>query len=631
VCVNTSDPMKRSNTCLAVWEVAGWLALVSAACSGHPVDSAPSKPGSPGTSASPGDGGAGNAPAQTSGGGGMFARGGGVQGGSSTIGIGLFTGGAGSNECQRVVEFTTVKLAEPPPFDVVIVADNSDSLAWSRDDLASGLNTLLADVRGREVRLFVLTATQYGASTETAAPWLLGTSAISWKDPVTGAFYSNAMTEYHLVCTDAQGASTTCPESPATTAVSLTAKGTWQFQMPAPVAELTPAMTQAEFAEQQDLLSNAILAHSGGGAQVEQPLCTLNRYIRQDRSLLPQHAVFLVISDEDDTTDGRNCLVGHTTTLTAVGNLQECATDCDEYRYSVSGPICGRTINFNCVPVDDMGTLFPDQAQAHTLYQQVCDSAETAACTPEQLELSKHYCAPGSVPRDCVAQASETKPDSCFVSRTDANTDVCTTAFTFGGISYANLADYCTRTYGATAWANCERKGYKRTPRAGSVSIAFVPQQLVLGSTTAELTKSFHAQAKVAFEEDGYKVQAIILDPAYSCPVRAGQSYGTNLRELASSPKDVFAICEPYDAALDVIKGFAASLLVSEYPLHLESDEVVESVQITDQLGVERNAGPGGFTHDRTTDTLTIAPGVLTSNDRALAVEVVANCRPQMY
>lgn len=57
-----------------------------------------------------------------------------------------------------------MKLGEPAPFDLVIVADHSMSLAWSRDELSKGLQDLLANVEGRQVRVFLLTPTQYGAS-----------------------------------------------------------------------------------------------------------------------------------------------------------------------------------------------------------------------------------------------------------------------------------------------------------------------------------------------------------------------------------------------------------------------------------------------------------------------------------
>lgn len=549
--------------------------------------------------------------------------------GGTTIDLPSPEGGASGNECQRVVEFAAVKLAEPPPFDVVIVADHSDSLSWSRDDLAEGLATLLTNVRGREVRLFVLTPTQYGASSAAAEPWLLGNKFVSWRDPVTGEAYQNAMTEYRVECTDALGASMPCPEDPHAMPVTLTARGTWELRMPEPVATLLPDMTEAELAEQQEALSNAILSLAGSGAPVEQPLCTLNRYIVRDRALLPQNAVFLVISDEDDTTDPRHCLVGHTTTQTVGGEtLTPCNADCDEYRYTMTRTAPTLSVKFDCVPVDDLGTPYPELAQPRgaSLPSVDCEPDTTAPCAGRALEAAQNLCAPGTLPFDCVASCSAVKR-GCALTQPDATTNLCTQPFTHRGTTYQDLADFCTVSTGLSDWGACERAGYKRTPGTGSRSATMSPEPIVSGQTTRHLIDNFHKHARAAFGEDGYKVQAIILDPAFSCPVRMGQSYGTNLRALASSPADVFPICEPYSAALDDIKGFAATLVQTEYPLRLESDEVVESITITDGDGGTRTLR-AGFTHDPATNVLTIAPGVLTSNDRDLSVEVVANCRP---
>jgi len=66
------------------------------------------------------------------------------------------------------VNLRGVTITRPVPFDVVIVADNSDSLSWSRDSLSAGLKNLLSRVHGHEARFFVLTTTQYGASSQAA-------------------------------------------------------------------------------------------------------------------------------------------------------------------------------------------------------------------------------------------------------------------------------------------------------------------------------------------------------------------------------------------------------------------------------------------------------------------------------
>src|SRR6185295_3732443 len=90
--------------------------------------------------------------------------GGGAAGRAGTSGqITVEEGGAGG-DCEREVTLQAVVLGEPAPFDLVIVADHSQSLAWSRDELSSGLRELLTHAEGRDVRVFLLTPTQYGAS-----------------------------------------------------------------------------------------------------------------------------------------------------------------------------------------------------------------------------------------------------------------------------------------------------------------------------------------------------------------------------------------------------------------------------------------------------------------------------------
>src|SRR6187551_3997998 len=72
--------------------------------------------------------------------------------------------GGGGSKCTRVESISALAIERPEPFDVVIVADHSGSLSWSRDSLSAGLKNLLSYAHGQEVRFFVLTPTQYGAS-----------------------------------------------------------------------------------------------------------------------------------------------------------------------------------------------------------------------------------------------------------------------------------------------------------------------------------------------------------------------------------------------------------------------------------------------------------------------------------
>src|SRR6478736_9349315 len=65
-------------------------------------------------------------------------------------GGGFFVGSSGEAgtgaKCERNVSLTAVTLGEPQPFDLIIVADNSDSVAWSRNELSNGLHDLLTQV-----------------------------------------------------------------------------------------------------------------------------------------------------------------------------------------------------------------------------------------------------------------------------------------------------------------------------------------------------------------------------------------------------------------------------------------------------------------------------------------------------
>jgi hypothetical protein len=78
------------------------------------------------------------------------------------------------SSCTRTVNLRGVSITRPVPFDVVIVADNSDSLSWSRDSLSAGPQELLSRVHGHEARFFVLTTTQYGASSQAAVSPITG-------------------------------------------------------------------------------------------------------------------------------------------------------------------------------------------------------------------------------------------------------------------------------------------------------------------------------------------------------------------------------------------------------------------------------------------------------------------------
>src|SRR6478609_10657781 len=161
----------------------------------------------------------------------------GGQSGGSNLNVSHAGTGGGGPKCTRVETISALAIERPEPFDVVIVADHSGSLSWSRDSLSAGLKNLLAYAHGQEVRFFVLTPTQYGASSEaarTAGNWPL----VVWEDPVTGKAYTHAITEYREVCTYLTGASFDCAKRDEVGGDGITVKGSWEFQMPEPIAAI---------------------------------------------------------------------------------------------------------------------------------------------------------------------------------------------------------------------------------------------------------------------------------------------------------------------------------------------------------------------------------------------------------
>src|SRR6187551_554641 len=255
-------------------------------------------------------------------------------GGSGGSGLDVAqSGNGGGPKCTRVENISALAIERPEPFDVVIVADHSGSLSWSRDSLSAGLKNLLSYAHGQEVRFFVLTPTQYGASSE-AARTQGYLPLVTWKDPVTNKPYSHAITEFREVCTDLTGAPFDCAKRDEARGKGISIKGTWDFQMPPPIAAIKPDMTAAQIGEQQDKIAAGILALGSDGAQTEQPICTLNRYIAQMPSSLPKHAVFILLSDEDDQSTPEECLASYAYEEHEDGkNDAACTQNCDVYRF----------------------------------------------------------------------------------------------------------------------------------------------------------------------------------------------------------------------------------------------------------------------------------------------------------
>ena len=538
--------------------------------------------------------------------------------------------------CSRTVNLRDVTITRPVPFDVVIVADNSDSLSWSRDSLSAGLKNLLARVHGHEARFFVLTTTQYGASSQTAVSPITGKDLVSWKDSVTGAAYLNAVTTYQQECVDGSGAPITCPQAPPDTKQSWTVTGTWQFQMPPPVAAITGAMDDAEIAAQQKRIADAILALGGGGAQQEQPICTLLRYLGQAAAALPQHAVFVVLSDEDDTSPPEVCLKRYEATQkTNLPSTKEvCDSNCPEYVYLVNRRNQEERLEFTCVPVDDKGTAHPEQATQKSLVVKTIAHCEPDAgstpvsCDAADLTKAGVECGAGTLVQSCTHACADAKSVvQCNLSRPDNQTDLCTEPFEYNGVRYANLVEYCSRS-GDTGWDSCRSMGLRPSTADGGTSTSRSERTspLVSAKSTAEMIKFFKSDADRLIGKSNYSIEAIVLDPAFDCPLHSGQSYAPNLRSLASSANDVFPLCEDYAPAIERIATFADYLVQTSFPLDLDEYEAVDSVKVTSKAGVPRTVAADSYEYDRAAKLLRFHAGVLTAQDESLAVNVARYC-----
>jgi hypothetical protein len=535
--------------------------------------------------------------------------------------------------CEREIAFQAVVLSDPEPIDVVIVADHSMSLGWSKDDLSSGLSELLARISGRDARFFLLTPTQYGASSAPSSRLLPGSDIVQWKDPVTQEPYQNAVASYSEVCTDSDGQVIACPEDLITFEQPVTIEGSFDFVMPEPLANIGKDMTAEELSAQQEVIKAAILALGGEGASNEQPLCTLGRYVAQAAEQLPERVVFLVLSDEDDQSDPKECLTGLTyTRYRQPVEVSDCSGGCAYVRYWAFAPASRFWVSHTCVPTDDVGTPFPDQAVdgAFTYTTNAEDCSAGPDCTEANLNSVRNYCSPGAIISSCSRTCS-TEPDDrvgCSIDLEDTTVDACTQPFEYGGSTYQNIAEFCELRHDEGNWGDCDRRAYSDAPGTGNWAGGLSPHRLAAGATTpAQLADHFLEQVDTVFGPDNYSVQLIAFRPEFACTPQAGQSYADNLASITSA-ENVFPICESYAPALERISGFAEGTLQAVYDFELSDRETLEAVVVTDLAGVERTLDPSQYQYDFTAFRLTLNRGAVTARDRELTVEVEIHCTP---
>lgn len=532
-------------------------------------------------------------------------------------------------ECERQIDFEAVALEDAPPFDVVIVADHSASVAWSRDDLSRGLADLLTEVRGRNVRFFVLTPTQYGS--DSAATSIAGiNSLVTWKDPISGEPHADAVTSYSQICTNPEGFVIECPTPEQAPQTEYRLEGSFNFRMPAPVAQTTATMTEEELTAQQAAIQQAVFS-LGEGSSYEQPLCTLGRYVAQDPALLPSHVVFVVISDEDDATHPRECLTGFTYERKRGRELAGgCGSDCDFQRYTVEATASRSGLRYRCVPRNDLGETFPELAvEGSATHNPIgsCGGVTVTDCTEQDLNFVTATCSPGALIESCQRTCAEGGTrTTCSLDLVDESGDACSSPFVLDGKSYASVADYCTQQRRIEGWVQCRRTGYTESAGGGSWTGSLVPRRLVEGTGPEDLVRHFNRKATAAFAEGAYFVETIVFAPQFSCSPASGQSYATNLVQVATTPDDVFPICESYAPALARVGDFAQALLETEYSVELSPRETLEAVVVTDSSGVKRELHSGDYTYDFDSALLLLNPAAIRSSDRELSIEIAIHC-----
>jgi len=537
--------------------------------------------------------------------GGSPAGAGGEQNGTLRV-----SGNAGddSNDCEREVSFQPVVLGEPQPFDLVIVADNSESVAWSRGALASGLQDLLTHVRGRSVRVFLLTPTQYGASSEFSP-----LPKAAWQDPATGRPYSPAATSYRQACTGEVGTSIPCPETDET---AYRLEGNWDFASPKPIAVITPTLTDAEFAVQQATVASEILNLVGSGSPTEQPLCTLGRYVSQDAALLPKNATFLIITDEDDISEPKDCLIRYRKEGTAQDSVTStipCDSGCDKYQFSMK--VRSQTLQtaITCVAVTDTGDPIPGTEKSVTgPFNYGCDDLPgVGPCTPFDESDAKQRCGAGYNVSTCDRKCVDATSICEFTM--DQSTSDCSICLSKG-----------TQSLGP-----CTAQGGVKLKYDVRYSAALQNVPLTPGSTTDALAAYFRSQAEAVFGPSHYLVQGIVLDPAFSCPLGPGQSYAANLARMIGARSHLFPLCESYAPALGGVLDFAKTLIQTEFTLSgLKDDEDVTAVTVTDANGATRHLTEGQYHFDLKTRVLHVDPSAILDTDTDLKVEVTSACRP---
>jgi len=148
------------------------------------------------------------------------------------------------------------------------------------------------------------------------------------------------------------------------------------------------------------------------------------------------------------------------------------------------------------------------------------------------------------------------------------------------------------------------------------------------GPSTADIGAYFKSKASSVFKPNAYQLEAIVLEPEFSCSPGQGQSYAVNLAQFVGDKSHLFPICESYAPALAGVLSFAQGLIQTDFTLKLAPDEHVTQVRVIAKDGGERLLDGSAYTYSPMTHTLSLSRSALTSLDSRLRVEVTSECRP---
>ena len=148
------------------------------------------------------------------------------------------------------------------------------------------------------------------------------------------------------------------------------------------------------------------------------------------------------------------------------------------------------------------------------------------------------------------------------------------------------------------------------------------------GTKTDALASYFVSKAQSVLGPTHYLVEGILLDPAFSCPLGPGQSYGENLAHMIDDRSHLFPLCDSYAPALGGIVDFAQALIQTDFELSLKPDEDVTAVTVIDAEGQTRTLSPEQYTFDVQTGALHVDASAIVDTDTDLRVEVTSACRP---